>query len=249
MEDLDAATGARRSGQGSVADRFREERAALRPLPERSFEARQVEFGDGEPTGAGAGGRRAVLGAESLEQAKRPPTWGCLTSCWSGARNGSRSPSSRAAPCYVALDSPDAYAEPGRSGIRYQRYLDELAAKPQAVRQVAPELMAELGAPYEQLWRLLSTRYGELEAARVVAKAGRRHRRAWRAPSALADKLEAICELDLDELDGVEPPLGYGRDWCSPRSPHAPLRRPFGVGLGPRNSRAKPKTRKPEDTR
>ncbi len=30
--------------------------------------------------------------------------------------------------------------------------------------------MAELGAPYEQLWRLLSTRYGELEAARVVAK-------------------------------------------------------------------------------
>ena len=30
--------------------------------------------------------------------------------------------------------------------------------------------------------------------------------------SALADKLEAICGLDLDELDSVEPPLGYGRD-------------------------------------
>ena len=30
--------------------------------------------------------------------------------------------------------------------------------------------------------------------------------------SALADKLEAICELDLDELDSAEPPLGYGRD-------------------------------------
>ena len=30
--------------------------------------------------------------------------------------------------------------------------------------------MAELGAPYVRLWRLLSTRYGELEAARVVAK-------------------------------------------------------------------------------
>ena len=30
--------------------------------------------------------------------------------------------------------------------------------------------------------------------------------------SALADKLAAICELDLDELDSVEPPLGYGRD-------------------------------------
>ena len=30
--------------------------------------------------------------------------------------------------------------------------------------------------------------------------------------SALAQKLEAICELDLDELASVEPPRGYGRD-------------------------------------
>ena len=30
--------------------------------------------------------------------------------------------------------------------------------------------------------------------------------------SALADKLEAICGLDLGELESVEPPLGFGRD-------------------------------------
>lgn len=30
--------------------------------------------------------------------------------------------------------------------------------------------------------------------------------------SVLAQKLEAICELDLDELASVEPPRGYGRD-------------------------------------
>lgn len=30
--------------------------------------------------------------------------------------------------------------------------------------------------------------------------------------STLAQKLEAICELDLDELASVEPPRGYGRD-------------------------------------
>jgi len=30
--------------------------------------------------------------------------------------------------------------------------------------------------------------------------------------SALADKLEAVCDLDLAELDSVELPLGYGRD-------------------------------------
>ena len=30
--------------------------------------------------------------------------------------------------------------------------------------------------------------------------------------SALAHKLQAICALDLAELDGVEPPRGFGRD-------------------------------------
>jgi hypothetical protein len=30
--------------------------------------------------------------------------------------------------------------------------------------------------------------------------------------SATADALRAICELDLSELDGVEPPRGFGRD-------------------------------------
>ena len=38
----------------------------------------------------------------------------------------------------------------GSRTVKYKHYLDELAKKPQAVRQVAPELMAELGAPYEQ---------------------------------------------------------------------------------------------------
>ncbi len=36
----------------------------------------------------------------------------------------------------------------GGRRIRYQHYLSELARKPQAVRQVAPELVAELGEPY-----------------------------------------------------------------------------------------------------
>ena len=30
--------------------------------------------------------------------------------------------------------------------------------------------------------------------------------------SRLAEKLEAITEIDLDELQEIDPPLGYGRD-------------------------------------
>jgi hypothetical protein len=30
--------------------------------------------------------------------------------------------------------------------------------------------------------------------------------------SQLAERLEAICELDLEELQAIDPPRGYGRD-------------------------------------
>ena len=57
-----------------------------------------------------------------------------------------------------------------RRAVRYRDYLRELATKPQALRQVAPELMAELDAPYRHRWGVLVTRHGELDAARVLAK-------------------------------------------------------------------------------
>ena len=58
----------------------------------------------------------------------------------------------------------------GGKCIQYRHYLPELARKPQAVRQVAPKLVAELGEPYGKLWSLLESRYGVLEAARVLAR-------------------------------------------------------------------------------
>lgn len=56
----------------------------------------------------------------------------------------------------------------GRS-IQYRHYLPELARKPQAVRQVAPELLAELGEPYQRLWTLLEASHGSMKAARLLA--------------------------------------------------------------------------------
>lgn len=57
----------------------------------------------------------------------------------------------------------------GGRAIRYRHYLPELARKPQALRQVAPELLAELGEPYQRLWGLLETTHGALPAARLLA--------------------------------------------------------------------------------
>ena len=58
----------------------------------------------------------------------------------------------------------------GGRRVSYRHYLGELSRKPQAVRQVAPELLAELGEPYGRLWALLVGERGGHEAARALAR-------------------------------------------------------------------------------
>lgn len=58
----------------------------------------------------------------------------------------------------------------GQRSIDYRHYLAELAKKPQALRQVAPELMRDLGAPFTTAWSSLCEQKGSLEAARTFAK-------------------------------------------------------------------------------
>lgn len=58
----------------------------------------------------------------------------------------------------------------GQPCIQYRDYLKELARKPQAVRQVAHELVQELGEPYGELWALLMDSQGPKAGSRVMAK-------------------------------------------------------------------------------
>ena len=60
--------------------------------------------------------------------------------------------------------------QPGRRRIKYRHYLPELAHKPQATRQVAPQLTEELGEPFGQLWEILVAKYGGREAGRVLSR-------------------------------------------------------------------------------
>jgi transposase len=57
----------------------------------------------------------------------------------------------------------------GRS-VDYRHYLRELARKPQALRQVADELIAALDEPFAAAWRLLVDRHGPKQAARLFAQ-------------------------------------------------------------------------------
>jgi transposase len=133
---------------------FIEERGHLRALPERPFEARRVELVSVS--------RRSTVRIEGATYS--------VPSRWASLR----------ATAYVGLEDvrihcsgqSETYPKErkGAKKIRYRHYLSELARKPQAVRQVAPELVRELGEPYGKLWQMLTERYGAKEASRVLAR-------------------------------------------------------------------------------
>jgi hypothetical protein len=58
----------------------------------------------------------------------------------------------------------------GERSIDYRHFLPELARKPQAVRQVLPELLRDLGPPFPAAWARLATQHGPREAARHLAR-------------------------------------------------------------------------------
>ena len=58
----------------------------------------------------------------------------------------------------------------GQRSINYRHYLPQLARKPQAVRQVLPELLQDLGAPFSAVWDHFHSAHTPREAARLFAK-------------------------------------------------------------------------------
>jgi hypothetical protein len=58
----------------------------------------------------------------------------------------------------------------GQRSIDYRHYLPELARKPQAVRQVLPDLLRDLGVPFPAVWEHFQAAHPPREAARLFAK-------------------------------------------------------------------------------
>jgi transposase len=58
----------------------------------------------------------------------------------------------------------------GERAIDYRHFLPELARKPQAVRQVLPELLRDLGPPFPAVWARLAAQHGPRDAARHFAR-------------------------------------------------------------------------------
>ena len=166
----------------SVAERFAEEQPLLRPLPATPFEARKTV-----PVNVT---RQAMITVAKTRYSV-PSHWKCLR-----------------ATAHVGVEDllVDCCGEqirlvrerPGARVVRYRHYLPELARKPQAVRQVAPELLAELGAPFDRLWSLLTRRHGELKAARLLS--GLLGAVVDQGEEVVAEALERMLQLEKEDL-------------------------------------------------
>jgi transposase len=84
----------------------------------------------------------------------------------------------------------------GQRSIDYRHYLPELARKPQAVRQVLPEWLRDLGAPFTAVWEHFHTAHPPREAARLFAK--------------------VLSQLDTHGFDRVVPALEHALETGTP---------------------------------
>ena len=156
LSEVDEAASSKVGRDGrTVMAKFDEEALMLRSLPEAPFDARRVQLVTVN--------RQALVRLDGVEYSV-PSTWARLD-----------------VTAYIGVDTitihcmgKEVTIKKERRGSRrcvmYRHYLPELSRKPQALRQVAPELLAELSEPYRQLWDALSAVHGELDAARVLAK-------------------------------------------------------------------------------
>lgn len=155
LEGLDARMSTRRNENGeTVSERWEVEARRLRPLPSRAFEPRLAEVVKVS--------RQAMVLVGGTRYSV-PSHWKSLrATAYVGAED---------VRIVCGTETKVIVLEPDRKRVvRYRDYLKELAKKPQAVRQVHPKLLEELGAPFVKLWTMLTERYSEKEAARLLSR-------------------------------------------------------------------------------
>jgi transposase len=156
LERLDGAADQRRGSHGrTVAELFTEELSAMLPLPGRPFRAAAVD--------TASVSRRALVKLAGASYS----VW-----CdWAGLD----------VTTYLGVDEVELVGRDGRRvqhprqaaggrSVDYRHYLPELARKPQAIRQVAGELVRDLGSPFRELWQELVDEDGPRYASRIFAK-------------------------------------------------------------------------------
>lgn len=155
VQRLDRRAEEHRDTEGrTIAERFDAERGRMLPLPAHAFRPHAVAFP--------AASRRSLVKIEGAVYSV-PCEWAGLDL------------TAHIGPAELEIVGPTGKVvyprrRFGQREVRYRHYIRELARKPQALRQVADELLAELGEPFASAWRLLVDEQGPKQAARAFAQ-------------------------------------------------------------------------------
>jgi hypothetical protein len=155
VAQLDARCAEAVSDGRTIGDRFAEEQPRMLPLPEHAFQAAAARLPDVS--------RRSLVKVEGAVYSVWCEWAGLSVTAYAGVND-------------VELVGPDGRRvqhprQPfGGRSVDYRHYLPELARKPQAVRQVADELVRDLGEPFATVWRQLVDTHGPRQGARVFAQ-------------------------------------------------------------------------------
>ncbi len=157
---LDERLTQQRDAEGrTIGDRFAVEYGRMLPLASHPFRARA--------THAPCASRRSLITVEGAVYSV-PCEWAGLdVTAHVGPEDVEIVGPAGVAPTAVVVHPRKRF---GERSIDYRHYLRELARKPQAVRQVSRELVADLGEPFGAAWCALVDVHGPREAARVFAK-------------------------------------------------------------------------------
>ena len=141
----------RRRGEPSIADNWEVERLEMLPLPPRAHDPGLLDLVvvDRQSTVRVAG---AIYSVPSIWKGLQIKAW----------RHAAR---------IVFTDGRTAVERPRvpvhKKHIVYTDYLPDLARKPQALEQIAPQLVAQLGEPFDQVWAHLVATRGRQAAAQA----------------------------------------------------------------------------------
>ncbi len=156
LATISAALLARLDAQAS-AEPFATEHAAMLPLPEIAFRSARCLPGVGVS-------RRSLVKAEGASYSVWSTWAGADVTVYAGVDEIT----------IVSTSDERVVVHPrqrfGGRSVDYRHYLRELAHKPQALRQVADELIAALDEPFAAAWLLLVDQHGPKQAARVFAQ-------------------------------------------------------------------------------
>lgn len=152
---LDRRAGEHRDSDGrTIAERFADEHGRMLPLPQHAFRPHAVVLASAS--------RRSLVKVEGAVYSV-PCEWAGLdVTVHVGATEVE----------IVGPTGREIYSRLrfGQRSVRYRHYVRELSRKPQALRQVADELLGELGEPFTSAWRLLVDEQGPKQAARAFAQ-------------------------------------------------------------------------------